>query len=75
MKTGVKKRSDEEMLQFYDRQLRHKGWYVRVDEAANGCWIAEAEDVLGRKVGRSGNDPDELIKRLEEEIEKSFILA
>lgn len=72
MRMEIARKSKEEMLRFYHKPMSLKDWYVAISEVANGCWKAEAGDVWGRKIGRSGNDPDELIKQLEFEIEREF---
>ena len=41
------------------------GWYFRVREISNGVWEVEGSDIYGRKIGKSGTEPQELLKSCE----------
>lgn len=68
MKKLVSKKSPEKLLKSYDKLSSNDSWAIRTREVANGCWKIEAEDVWGRKLARSGNDPVDLEHEIEEEI-------
>jgi hypothetical protein len=49
------------MVQEYPIEGRLADWYFRTEETSNGAWLVEGSDVWGRKVARSGGDPDALL--------------
>ena len=56
MKKLVSPKSDEEMLRDYPLRSATAGWFIWIDEVANGCWEAKARDKYGRMVGKSSTD-------------------
>lgn len=41
---------------------RLPNWYFRAIETSNNAWLVEGRDVWGRRVSRSGRDPDQLLE-------------
>jgi hypothetical protein len=37
------------------------GWFFKQHEVSNGAYLVEGTDLWGRKVSRSGGDPDTLL--------------
>lgn len=68
MKKLVSKKSIEELLKTHHKISSNSTWVLRTKEIANGGWKIEAEDVWGRRLAMSGNDPIELEAKIEEEI-------
>jgi len=48
---------------------------MRIEEMSNGFYKVEAKDVYGRIISKTGNDPDNLVIEIEEEIEEKRIVA
>ena len=49
------------MLKEYPIEGKAPNWYFRMRETSNGAWLVEGCDIWGRKVSRSGGDPDKLL--------------
>ncbi len=60
-KRSIQPRSPEEMRSVYPIDGQVDGWYFRRAETSNGAWLVEGSDAWGRKVSRSGSDPDVLL--------------
>mgnify|MGYP001187795529 CR=1 FL=1 len=65
MKIRVSARHPDTIQKTYPIKGRVNGWYFRKTEISNGVWQVEGMDIYGRKVGRSGPDPDELLNKCE----------
>ena len=55
-------RTPEELRKDYPIGGKLPNWYFRARETSNKAWTVEGCDIWGRKVSRSGGDPDELIE-------------
>ena len=42
---------------------RVAGWFFRVTEVSAGVYVAEGLDLYGRKVSRTGADPDQILEQ------------
>jgi hypothetical protein len=60
-KRSIQPCSPEEMRTVYPIQGQVDGWYFRRAETSNGAWFVEGSDAWGRRVSRSGSDPDVLL--------------
>lgn len=69
MKKQVRKLSDEELEKYPIRDLV-EGWFVRIIETSQGAYQVEGVDRWGRKVSRSGIDPDQLLSLCKKDIEE-----
>ena len=49
------------MVKDYPIENRLANWYFRITEASNGAWLVEGCDIWGRKVSRTGSDPEQLL--------------
>jgi hypothetical protein len=49
------------MLADYPLEARLPNWFFRIIETSNNAWLVEGCDLWGRKVSRSGGDPDQLL--------------
>ena len=49
------------MLGEYPIEGKLPDWYFRITETSNNAWLVEGCDIWGRKVSRTGDDPDELL--------------
>ena len=49
------------MLGEYPIEGKLPDWYFRITETSNNAWLVEGCDIWGRKVSRTGGDPDELL--------------
>ncbi|MEJ7846576.1 MAG: hypothetical protein WKF92_00640 [Pyrinomonadaceae bacterium] len=72
MKKLLERKTAEEMLVTHAIKSRNPDWFLCEREVSNGAWQVEAKDVFGRLVVRSGNNPIELIERIEREIASDF---
>jgi hypothetical protein len=62
-KQPVTPRSHKEMIREYPIDGRVPGWYFRVREVSNGCYVVEGSDVYGRTISRQTTaDPDAVLK-------------
>lgn len=61
-KRVVRELSTAELTEQYPITDRVPNWYFRVVEVSNNAWQAEGSDLWGRKVSRSGGDPDALLE-------------
>ena len=58
----VRARTSQDMLKDYPIDRQVPDWYFRIREISNNAWTAEGCDRWGRKVARSGGNPDELLE-------------
>ena len=58
----IQARSRDEMLESFPIEGRLPDWYFRIRETSASAWLVEGSDVWGRRVARSGGDPDELLE-------------
>jgi hypothetical protein len=50
------------MIREYPIDGRVPGWYFRVREVSNGCYVVEGSDVYGRTISRQTTaDPDAVL--------------
>lgn len=61
MRANVKRLTEEE-LQAYPIKDLVDGWFFRVVEISNGVYEIEGIDHRGRRVSRTGTNPDEVLK-------------
>ena len=69
MKHVVQKLSKDDLLKDYPIISEAEGWYLSVTEVANGCYVGAGIDLWGRKIKTSGDEPDEIIRKLNIEAE------
>jgi len=53
----------------HPRKSQSEGRRIRIEEMSNGVYKVEAKDVFGRIISKAGNDPEELVIEVEEELE------
>jgi hypothetical protein len=58
----IEPRTSDEMRRVYPIEGRLAGWFFRAVETSNGAWLVEGCDIWGRKVSRSGTDPDVMLE-------------
>ena len=58
---AIRARSREDMLSEYPIEGKLPDRYFRIAETSNNAWLVEGCDIWGRKVSRTGGDPDELL--------------
>ena len=58
----VQAKSKEEMLADFPVDGKRPNWYFRMTETSSNAWLVEGCDVWGRKVSRSGGDPEALLE-------------
>lgn len=58
----VRGKSTDELIEEYPIADRLPNWFFRVVEVSNNAWQAEGSDRWGRKVSRTGGDPDSLLE-------------
>lgn len=58
----IQAKTREEIAREYPIEGRVSGWYFRVVEASNSAWLVEGSDLWGRKVSRTGTDPESLMQ-------------
>lgn len=58
----VRARNPKELLENYPIEGRPLDWFFRIKEISNNAWLVEGCDLWGRKVSRSGGDPDQLLE-------------
>jgi hypothetical protein len=58
----VQKRDASEVQREYPIADRLPGWFFRMQEVSNGCWIVEGTDLWGRQVSDSGTDEQVLLE-------------
>ena len=63
MKVPVRRVSPEEIELAFPIFDRLEGWFFRAQEVSNGVWEVQGSDLFGRKVSRTGSDPDILLDR------------
>ena len=56
-------------MQTHPHKSQSEGWRIRIEEMSNGVYKVEAKDVYVRVISKAGNDPDNLVIEVEEEIE------
>ena len=74
MKIPVEKLSEEAVRREYPFTASVPGWFFRLSEVSAGVYRAEGTDLWGRRVSRTGTDPDELLASCAvdaEDIERS----
>ena len=54
--------SPEEMCKRYPIEGKVPNWYFRAQETSSNAWLVEGCDIWGRKVSRTGGDPDALLE-------------
>jgi hypothetical protein len=59
---SIQQLSPDEVRRAYPIAGRVDGWFFRVDEKSPGAWLVEGADLWGRKVSRTGGDPDALLE-------------
>ena len=57
----IEAKSRLDMLEEYPIEGKLPDWYFRIRETSMNAWLVEGSDVWGRKVSRSGGDPEELL--------------
>ena len=57
----IRARSRADMVSEYPIEGELTDWYFRIAETSNNAWLVEGCDIWGRKVSRTGADPDELL--------------
>jgi hypothetical protein len=62
MKRMIHKFSESEVLKQYPIGGRLEGWYFRLSETSNNAFLAEGEDLWGRKVSCQGNNEVTLLQ-------------
>jgi hypothetical protein len=67
MKTEIRRQNPEDLVKTYPIQNKVDGWFFRVEEVSNCVYEVEGSDLYGRKVFRSGSDPDSLLVRCAED--------
>jgi hypothetical protein len=65
MKRDVEKFTEAELIARYPKRGKTSGWYLRIDELANGVWRVEGSDQWGRCVSHTGSDPDTVLAEAE----------
>ena len=65
MKKPIHKISQETLEKEFPIQGKVQGWFFRQKEISNEAWEVEGTDQWGRRVSRSGSDPDQLLKACE----------
>jgi len=58
----IRAKTPQELQDNYPIEGRLPNWFFRVTETSNNAWLVEGCDLWGRKVSRSGGDPDELLE-------------
>lgn len=53
--------NENEVLAEYPISGRVKGWYFRVQEVSASAYQVDGTDLWGRRVSRTGSDPDRLL--------------
>jgi hypothetical protein len=61
MKKPIHKISQEILEKDFPIKGKVTGWYLRQDEISKGAWEVEGMDHWGRRVSRTGDDPDQLL--------------
>lgn len=69
LKRAITKISEEEIIKNYPLKSRVTGWFFKQIETSNNAWTVEGMDQWGRKVSRSGGDPEELFIQCEQDAE------
>ena len=72
MEKHVRKLTDEELKGYPIRDLVEK-WFFRVDEVSQGFYQVEGIDRWGRKVSRTGIDPEHLLSLCKRDIEEMTV--
>lgn len=57
----IQAKTRAEMLAVFPIEGKLPGWYFRALETSNNVWLVEGCDVWGRKVSRTGSDPETLL--------------
>jgi len=61
MKSAISRLSADEVKKHFPIQGEIESWFFRVEEISGGVYEASGTDPFGRKVSRSGVDPDSLL--------------
>ena len=61
MKKSIHKIRREILEEDFPIKGKVPGWYFRQEEISNGVWTVEGTDQWGRRVSRTGDDPDMLL--------------
>ncbi len=61
MKKSVHKITKEILEKDFPITGKVPGWYFRQEEVSNGAYEVEGMDQWGRRVSRTGDDPDQLL--------------
>jgi len=75
MKKPIHKISQEILDKEFPIKGKVPGWSFRKKEILNGAWEVEGTDQWGRRVSRTGDDPDQLLAKCElaaEDINKKI---
>ena len=63
MKRPVSPDSERERRRTHPIDGGIAGWFFRVTEVSAGVYLAEGVDLYGRKVSRTGANPDEILEQ------------
>ena len=66
----IRARSRADIVSEYPIEGRLPDWYFRVIETSNSAWLVEGSDIWGRKVSRTGGDPEKLLEACVSDAEK-----
>jgi hypothetical protein len=69
-KREIEARSREDMVKEYPIENKLTDWYFRITETSNEAWLVEGCDIWGRKVSRTGGDPEHLLSACVSDAEK-----
>lgn len=69
MKKVIRPLTIDQLIRTHPRKSQREGWYIRIEEMSNEAYKAEAKDVYGRVISKTGYDPDKLVIEVEKEIE------
>lgn len=64
----VSRLNEQKVRKKYPIESEQTGWYLKVVERSNGNWEVEGIDLWGRRVSRSGDDPEVLLREVEHGI-------
>jgi len=67
MKAKIQRQSREELVAKFPLDDLVAGWYFKCDEVSVGHYVAEGVDGWGRRVSRSGSEPEQLLKECAED--------
>lgn len=69
-KREIQAKTRDEIAREYPIEGRVSGWYFRVVETSNSAWLVEGSDLWGRKVSRTGGDPESLMQAVISDAQK-----